>query len=137
MTVTSPSDITVTWSDCQFSKWRADGRSHCFNSQTEEVFFYRYLFGLTKWLEEWKRKISSIGIQKLWNGYAGQIIGLERLRESLLVVVNGILLSSPKPLHVKEICPEVKKYQKRREKCKDLQAWYTWPLKNRSSCTRT
>ena len=27
MTVTSPSDITVTWSDRQFSKWQADGRS--------------------------------------------------------------------------------------------------------------
>ena len=27
MTTTSPSDITVTWSDFQFSKWRADGRS--------------------------------------------------------------------------------------------------------------
>ena len=28
MTITSPSDITVTWSERQFSKWRADGRSH-------------------------------------------------------------------------------------------------------------
>ena len=29
MTITSPSDITVTWSYRQFSKWRADDRSHC------------------------------------------------------------------------------------------------------------
>ena len=28
MTITSPSDTTVTWSDRQFSKWRVDGRSH-------------------------------------------------------------------------------------------------------------
>ena len=30
MTVTSPSDVTVIWSDGQFSKWQTDGKSHWF-----------------------------------------------------------------------------------------------------------
>ena len=29
MTVSSPSDVTVIWSDSQLTKWRADGRSPC------------------------------------------------------------------------------------------------------------
>ena len=60
---------------------------------------------LTQWLQEWKRKIPSVGRQiKLWNWYAGQIFGL------MLVVVDVIFLSSPKPPQVKGFsCPEVRR----------------------------